>query len=391
MTTDKAANQAPRMHYIDGLRAIAMLSVLLFHSYLYAGLNHLILPLGSNSIDLAWPLQFGHYGVNLFLLLSGFCLYWPFVKKGQRAEPTLAEYAYRRCRRILPPYYMVLVIFGGLGFVQVLTHFQIYHRSVDMQFVLGWLAWHVFMIHNLSPENVLALDAPLWSLALEFQLYVLFPLFVEAYRRWNKRAVLLVVLALCSLYRAGIPSVAVTDDAVDHFVLASSVFGRCFEFALGMYVADFLSKWPQQGKSPISIWDCIFGAAVILAGIWRFDIFEDAAVGVVDAALVLAASRVAGPVWHFLSHRYFVRTGIFSYSVYLIHQPIIQAVGPRLMQYHLNTLVHWALVLGILLPSLIGLGYVYHLLFEKRFMSAPRKRASTVAQVAKIPVEVSTT
>ncbi|BDI29868.1 hypothetical protein CCAX7_19190 [Capsulimonas corticalis] len=368
------------MHFIDGLRAVAMIAVLLCHANLYAGISHIWVHVGGHDVNLANVLQSGHLGVNLFLLLSGFCLYWPFVKGGGRAEPTLAQYAYRRCRRILPPYYVTLAIFGGLGLLQAVTHHQIFHRQLTIHYMEAWLAWHAVMAHNLSPAHVVALDAPLWSLALEFQLYVLFPIFVEAYRRWNKHGVLLLVLALSSLYRAAIPPAVLAVDPLNGFVLMYSVFGRCFEFALGMYVAYVLSRWPQGEKSPLRPVDYVLGAAVIAGGIWRGHVFTDAAWGVVFAALVLAASRASGPIGRFLSQPFLVRMGIFSYSVYLIHQPIIMGVGGKLAGHHLSNVALWAIVIGVLLPALIGIGYVYHLLFEKPFMSTKKPNvASTTA------------
>src|SRR5260221_5207081 len=89
-----------------------MLMVLMAHCWWFIGAWQVNLPLGRHPINLAGIFLYGHVGVNLFLLLSGFCLYWPFVKAGARREPTLAEFARKRCRRILPAYYVTLLLFG---------------------------------------------------------------------------------------------------------------------------------------------------------------------------------------------------------------------------------------------------------------------------------------
>lgn len=379
--TVSAASSAPRMHFVDGLRAFAMFAVLLCHSYLYAGINTLVVHFGAHAVNAASLFGFGNVGVNVFLLLSGFCLYWPFVKRGSRPEPNLAEYLFRRCRRILPPYYAALGLFGAIGLLQVVTHHHIYHRNLTFHYLGLWLLWHALMAHNLSVSQVVAIDAPLWSLALEFQLYILFPILVEAYRRWNKRGVLVLVLALSSVYRAAIPASAIEVDPLNLFVLYYSVFGRCFEFALGMYVADILSRWPQGENCPLSAVDYLLGAALVAAGIWHGPLFADAAWGIPSAALILVGSREPGILGWTLSRPLFVRVGIFSYSVYLIHQPFIIFVGGMLAAYPLPKAVHWVLVLGVLLPVLICVGYGYHLLFEKPFMTSRRKPAATGAAV----------
>ena len=72
---------APRLHYIDGLRGLAMLMVLLYHCWIFGGMWSVGPTVGSHHLNVAPILGFGHIGVNLFLVLSGFCLYWPFVSR----------------------------------------------------------------------------------------------------------------------------------------------------------------------------------------------------------------------------------------------------------------------------------------------------------------------
>ena len=135
--------RAPRMHYIDGLRALAIIIVLLIHCNLNCGISKLDVHFAGRTTNLADAFLMGASGVNLFLLLSGFCLYWPFVKRGSHPEPTLAQFAWRLCHRILPPYYVALALFGGLALFQAVSHYQIYHRDMDTIYVLKWFAWHV--------------------------------------------------------------------------------------------------------------------------------------------------------------------------------------------------------------------------------------------------------
>ena len=367
---------APRLHFIDGLRGMAMLMVLLYHCWLFGGKWFIGFSWEAHRINLASLLGFGHVGVNLFLVLSGFCLYWPFVKGGARREPTLWEFAKKRCRRILPPYYATLLLFGGLFLLTALHH----HRSADVRYILHWLLFHAVMLHNLTPEYILSVNGSLWSLGLEFQLYILFPILVEAYRRFNARGVLLTVLLACTAYRLFVAREhGMTDDGYG-YALAYSVFGRCFEFALGMFSAMLVARWHQEQKSPLRLADylllVLLGAAAALDGRYgKSEMLTDALWGVLFAALLLAASRPGSMAHRALSHRALVSLGICSYSVYLIHLPLVMAFGGMAERRHLSNTEQILFMLFLTVPLMLGLGYLFHLLFERPFMNAPRAAA----------------
>ena len=369
----------PRLHFIDGLRGLAMLMVLACHCWLFGGQWTVTLPLGIHPFNLAPMLAYGSTGVNLFLVLSGFCLYWPFVKGGTRREPTLWEFAKKRFRRILPPYYVTLLMFGTPLFFLAIRH----HSRPEIDFAWNWLWLHAVMAHNLNLDYVVRVDGALWTLALEFQLYILFPLFVEAFRRFNARGVLLAVLVASTCYHVVVWTAQIAPlGYVSHygagFVLNSSVFGRCFEFVLGMYCALLVARWHTEQKSPLSWPDYLLFALVVPIG-WLDQvshIVSDAMWGLLYAALLLIASRPRSMVHRVLSHRVLVSLGIFSYSVYLIHQPLVISLGHFATRHFSNT-QNVLFQLFLVIPLMLGLGYLFHLLFERPFMSAPRDRDSS--------------
>ena len=364
----------PRLHFIDGLRGLAMLMVLLFHCWLFSGQWVVALPLGIHRINLASFIGFGHIGVNLFLVLSGFCLYWPFVKGGARQEPTLWEFTKKRCRRILPPYYVTLLLYGMPFFLLAMHH----HSPSEINFAWNWLWLHAVMAQNLAPDYVIRVDAPLWTLALEFQLYILFPVFVEAFRRFNPQGVALITLLVSSAYRFFIwqgqvhPS-GYYADFTSEFVLDSSVFGRCFEFVMGMYCARLVARWYTDLNSPLRWSDFLLFALII--PLYFLDhgrgILIEAMWGLGCAALLLSASRPRSIANRILSHRALMSLGIFSYSVYLIHQPLIEPLG-RFAVRHFSKAIIIGFELVLVVPLMLGLGYLFHLLFEKPFLTAPR-------------------
>src|SRR5262245_33011004 len=107
-----------RLSFIDGLRGLAVLMVLTYHCWVHTiGERHLPVTVAflHRNVDVTIPLHLGYVGVHLFLVLSGFCLTYPLVREGvagMRLE--LGRFFRRRAWRILPPYYVALLIFSLL-------------------------------------------------------------------------------------------------------------------------------------------------------------------------------------------------------------------------------------------------------------------------------------
>ena len=359
----------PRLHFVDGLRGLAMLMVLLYHCWLFSGQWHLTVPLGRGCINLAEVLSFGHVGVNLFLVLSGFCLYWPFTKAG-RPEPTLWEFAKKRCRRILPPYYAVLVLCGGAALAEALRD----HDPAAAHYTLNWLWIHALMVQNLRPGYVLTINGSLWSLALEFQLYIVFPVLVEAYRRFTPRRVLWVVLLFCSVFRFAVVQGQFVPDNGLGYVLAYSVFGRAFEFALGMAAALLVARRHSGQSLRLRPADYVLAAGVVVAAVadgrhGHFQTLTDAMWGLLFAALLVGASAAGSVLHRALSSPWLVSLGIFSYSVYLIHLPLVLALDTFVLSQH------WPaapLSVFVIAPLMLLLGYGFFRVFERPFMTVPK-------------------
>ena len=371
-----AAPPAPRLHFIDGLRGLAMLSVLFYHCWMYGGHWSLRLPLGGGGVNFAAPLDFGYVGVNLFLVLSGFCLYWPFTRIG-RAEPTLWGFARKRCRRILPPYYAALLIFWAFLLLDVLTHHHFHEDATTVPHVLLSLGWHVLMLHNLSPAYILSINGVFWSLALEFSLYILFPLLVEGFRRFGPMMPVAAALAVDLTWRHAVAGILGPQATVaETFVLCSSLPGRCFEFAAGMAAAWAMAKlihtpsaWQRIGISRACLG---MSAASGAAAVWvtlRFgggSTFPDGLWGVCFASLVVASVRPESLLHRFLSMPGLVKLGIFSYSVYLVHLPLTKALDTLVVHYHLPGAL---MAFFVIAPLMLLVGYGFHVVFERPFMN----------------------
>lgn len=147
---------------LDGLRALAALSVLVYHALATANAKII---LGGH--DLTWAWFYTESGVDLFFTLSGFLLFLPYARAilGGRAAPNAREFYRRRALRILPAYYVCLA-------VVTLTQFSVYASRVGAENVLA----HLLLLHDIAPAFNRTISGPFWTLAVEWQFYLILPL-----------------------------------------------------------------------------------------------------------------------------------------------------------------------------------------------------------------------
>ena len=167
------SERAPRLHlnYLDGLRACAALYVVLHHCWESQG--HYCTQSGWAGITTNW-LLYGHYAVDLFIVLSGFCLILPVVRTGSLAGGIMSFYR-RRAHRILPPFYATLLLC-------ILLH-PIMHWLNPAFPHLTKVGVLVNLLLMQDYFHTLSLDPPLWSVAAEWKIYFLFPLIIWLIQR----------------------------------------------------------------------------------------------------------------------------------------------------------------------------------------------------------------
>ena len=148
---------------LDGLRGIAILLVVAFHGVESFAAGGPLLPLAG--FDLAAPLYSGWMGVNLFFVLSGFLITHHLLHRwrGIVSRAQIGQYLLMRWIRIVPTYYVVLLI-AASGMVP--------HHAVQMEY-LGWqVLYHLFFLQDYLPSGILG---PFWSLGVEEKFYLVMP------------------------------------------------------------------------------------------------------------------------------------------------------------------------------------------------------------------------
>lgn len=380
------------LDYLDGLRGLSALYVVLVH---LIGQNA-SRPDGGGRIGrflvhdfpiLIW----GTDAVCVFIVLSGYCLMLPVAKSGTGDLRGGAwEYLRRRGRRILPPYYAALMLSLLLIALTPLRHGIGTEWDVALPVSLRAVLTHVLLVHNLTSEEALKINAPLWSVATEWQIYFVFPLlFLPVWRRLG--VAVLVVFGLV---------LGIAPHYVFHGRFDSAMPEMLALFALGMAAADisFSARALERGWREALPWGtfALVGVALVVSLSLRgagwvagHFVWVNPIVGVTAACLLVHGTRQmehaprGRSLLRLLNSRTAVTLGAFSYSLYLIHWPLLAFVQALLRRAHVSAPASFAVSLAAL-PVIICLAYLFHLAFERPFMSKPAPRGERQAEAAAI-------
>jgi peptidoglycan/LPS O-acetylase OafA/YrhL len=358
-----------RLEYIDGLRALAALWVAVHHAI------ETSVPAATLKLPVLGPvlasLFFGQFPVMVFLMLSGFCLYYPYVRKNP-ARPEFSgwvTFIRRRWIRIAPPY-----LWAG-AFCLPLVAFPALHigkwadvSTLDPRVI----ASHLLLFHNLIPTHATKIDYPMWSIGLEWQLYLLFPLMVWAFCRTGAAATFGATLFIAAAIRATYHQLPLPLGAALH----DGPLSYLEIFAVGMLAAALA----VQGRTLLPKWAL---ALIVLAGLAVLrlgsgnGLVHDLATAAAFFAVLQLALDPAGRVTRVLSAPWLVRIGLFSYSIYLVHAPLLHLSWFALRPLGLSDDLNFVVLVVICLPLIVAVSYGFHCVFERPFMRLKPKPVET--------------
>ena len=291
---------------VDGLRAVAVLSVIAFHISKSA-------------------LPGGYFGVDIFFVLSGYLITSIIWREIALGEFSIVRFYDRRIRRIAPA--LLLVLFASIvGAVVLLLPVDLIGYSKSLLATVAFVA-NVYFWRDTDYFSRLADEKPLlhmWSLGVEEQFYVIFPLllvFIARYARKNVATwttVIVLASLLCSAFLVRI------GGALPAFYLLPP---RAWELGIGALIV-FL---PAGGARPLSLAGVlsIAGTGLVAFGLIAGPIAaspwlpEAVPVTAGTAFLVWSGSHGGHRVARCLSWRPLVFIGLISYSLYLWHWPVI--------------------------------------------------------------------
>jgi peptidoglycan/LPS O-acetylase OafA/YrhL len=292
---------------LDGLRFIAIASVLLFH--LQGELFHRALNIAPRYRLIVLFFSNGNRGVPLFFMISGFILARPFAEHHlfDKARPSLGKYFTRRLTRLEPPYILNL-------FVAATALILIDHNTVRS--VLPHLAASLVYLHNLIYHEASTINSVAWSLEVEVQFYILAPLLALLFLIRNAVARRLVIAALMAT-----PFFLPFSSGWGIITLA----GQIQYFLGGLLFADLfltlITHWKHDWR-----WDLLslvgWPAVFLLGDRWM-------ALLLPFLALLLYVAAFRGVVMYaFLRNTWIAVIGGMCYTIYLWH-PLVMSVANR--------------------------------------------------------------
>lgn len=292
------------MHYrpeIDGLRAVAVIPVILFHAgfELFSG---------------------GYAGVDVFFVISGYLITSIICGELDQDTFSIRRFYERRIRRILPALFFVMLCCIPMAWLWMspsqLKNFSEATIAVST-FTSNILFW--WKSDYFAPDARLDPLLHTWSLAVEEQFYILFPLIVLAIWRFGKNIAFLTIsiLVVCSLFLS--EQISTQFPSANFYLLPS----RAWELGIGALCAFVLHRRVQPRNGFVAG----IGSVMILLSFVLYDesvLFPSlyALLPVGGAALFIIFAASGTPAARLLSTPLFVGLGLVSYSAYLWHQPI---------------------------------------------------------------------
>lgn len=362
---------------LDGLRAVAVVLVLLFHAWY--GLPGYIKP-GQDPYQ--FPINYGRTGVHLFFVLSGFLLFMPYARwiLNIQARPSTRLFYRRRLLRVGPAYWVCLFIMVIAGPYTLAALFDV--------------ATHIVFLSNAFPQTTFTINGVFWTMAIEVQFYLMLPLFANALRWLSRRfgPRLGIAIGLGSLILVSLIETFLTKrGAIGHVPIVSSLLLSQYSslpfwldvFACGMTVSVayvYLTQISSARRMPrgacvVALTLGVFiGVSLAFAPMAQRAPFKDFLFGIAYAGLLLGV--LGGPTFvkALFASRPLRFVGLISYSFYLWHTSVLGLLDAIFRRQHtsLGEMILLNIALG--LPVSILAAYLSYQCVERPFIHA-RKRA----------------
>lgn len=341
---------------LDGLRGLAALYVLLFHCWL---LTMPGFPENSGPAWLGW-LMYGRLAVVFFLVLSGFSLAISPARNGWQLGG-VSRFLRRRAWRILPPYWAALALSLAVAwFVVPASHFG--PPTGTSILVYGFVVQDIFT----APTP----NGAFWSIGVEAELYLVFPLLLLVRRRLG--AVVLVASVTLLVIARGL--LAPNASPVEGVNWLTPNLAPVFVAGLvgaGIVVApEKIRRLPWHWLAALAALPVV-ALVVIKGSVWTVDHYFWIDLAVAPAmTMMIAAVATGGPtvLMRLLATRPMRGLGDFSYSLYLVHLPIVMIVCRKVAPHFVSPgLPAFWFTLALALPASVLGAWLFAKLFELPF------------------------
>lgn len=364
---------------IDGLRALAVVSVVIFHAF-------------------SWMIPGGYAGVDVFFVISGFLITTNILNGLNESTFTIQGFYQRRIRRIFPALVTMLVLIYALGwFVLLASEYRQLGKHVGSgaSFISNIIFWKEFGYFDTSSSVKPLIH--LWSLGIEEQFYIVWPLLLWVI--FKIRLHVLATTVVLAIVSFGFGLYALNHDVVGAYY---SPFNRFWELLVGAILAVvMLRQTPTEKASQLQHVLAVLGLALVLFTMFGLDESSkfpgwNALAPTVGAALMIGTGAHTLTARRIFSLRPVVWIGLISFPLYLWHWPLltfariiastVPSAGVRFGAVVLSILLSWAtyrliekplrfhprvkVVTGALVVSMIVIGLIGYATFENDGISS---------------------
>ncbi len=358
-----------RFQWLDSVKGIAVIWIAFYHCLLSYGSGSLPWPITFSSLlglvhqcargsvfgnfscafegVIAAIIQRGAQAVGVFILFSGFGLTYSLAKRGG-VETSWALWYRRRLTRLFPVYWLAHLVF-------LVSPFATLRDPVDYRFLLSFFGDRVFPIDKMFFYLVPAW----WFMGLLIELYIVFPLLFRLMDRlgWMK------YLGLCVL-SSSVAKYVLVDivNANGYYEMGGFFVCRLWEFGAGMALGKLVGERPDWVLGRLLSWKGFFAGAILYSlGLFSYQpnflyVFSDGltAMGLSVILLHVAYRLDTAPGLG----RSLALAGVYSYSIYLFHQPYVMYVGEKLRLHSLGAFLVFASAVAVLIAlGSMGLEY----------------------------------
>lgn len=415
------SGSGPNLGYLDGIRGVAVLLVIMFHCWILGGAPQVTvtIPLTNRAVNLVPYLSRGFVGVDLFFVLSGFLLSQAWLRADFQGKPRPSARRYFRHRmfRIVPGYYACLFIMLVFLTPALIPTVLVYSR-------LGFytLAAHLLFLQYLFPITSAdySINGALWTLTMEATFYVVLPIAIFLFLR-NRWMITLPILTACTFvwlflsrhslyplvqYLQGTVARYGVEDATIRYFLSKQFPAHFVDFGLGIVLANIVVrkqvKPPSRGLFAVLTSPLAGKIYLIIGSLWVLDsmnrlqqggifgyYFQEVAFAV-GFTLMLGGLVFGGSVvQHLFGFTPLRLIGVIGFSAYLWHMPLIFLVLKYPEVAALAPTQRFVSVLWHAIPLTIAVSIFFYFAIEKPFLMLGRRHPVTGAGAtdpARVPI-----